>query len=216
MVMKKICLMVAFAMVFGTVGCIPGGNDDVEGQHTVNVFTMRVSPDPRSSIMQEIQEKLGGQIRVSAVPDADYDTQLNLRIAAGNTPDIYGGGSQTTLKAAATLTVDMIKDTMPEIYEDFLLSCAHMEANPERIFDRWRVDGDIRAFHNGGRPTGPYSNVIRTDVLEELNVSTSGFLGVTDVSEEHTASVSVFLVLIDISEVHTLCTFRTSDGCRRF
>ena len=173
---KKLSVLMVVVLLFGIVGCTPK-TDNADGDYTVSVFTMRVTPDSNSPVMKELQEKLGVKLRVTAVPDTDYDSKLNLLITSGDTPDIYGAGSQTTLKAAAEITLDMIKENCPEIYDDFLLSCEAGGIKPEKILERWTVDGKLKAFHNGGRPTGPYSIVIRTDILKDLGLEIPQTIG---------------------------------------
>jgi ABC-type glycerol-3-phosphate transport system substrate-binding protein len=174
---RLLCIALAAALAVSFGGCSPKGGSG--GEYTFNVFTMRVTPDPNSSIMQELQQKLGAQIRVTAVPDADYITQLNLRITSGDIPDIYGSNpdSKTTLKAAAALTIDQVKENCPEIYQDFLNNCETAGYNPEKILERWTVDGELKAFHNGSKQTGPYSIVIRTDILKDIGVDIPKTIG---------------------------------------
>ena len=174
---KLLCLLLAAVTVFGAAGCSKSEDSASNKEYTVNVFTMRVSPDPESSIMQEIQEKLGCKLNVSAVPDNDYQSKLNLLITSGDIPDIYGSNNLTTYKAAATLTEDLIKKNCPEIYSDFLNTCEFAGVTPQTMFDRWSVDGKIKAFHNGSTTVLPYSIVIRTDILEDLGIGIPQTIG---------------------------------------
>ena len=138
--MKKILtFLLAAVMVVGTAaGCTSSGGGtsgkDADGEYTFNVFTNRVQPDPNSQIMQEVQKQLGCKIKVTAVPDTNYDTQLNLLIAGGNTPDIYGSGylTQTTLKAAATITPEQLQQNCPEIWSDFQNKCQLAGLEPDK------------------------------------------------------------------------------------
>ncbi|MDR0406168.1 MAG: extracellular solute-binding protein [Clostridiales bacterium] len=184
MKLKKVfCFVLAAAIAVGAAGCAEQGSSGVVGSivdgkyvppeatdYTVNVFTMRVSPDSESEIMREIQERLGCKIIVSAVPDNDYDSKLSLFVASKDMPDVYGSGPIDAFKAGATLTEELIAQNCPDIYEDFLNTCEVAQVTPQSILNRWTVDGKLKAFHNGSKNTLPYSIVIRTDILKELGI----------------------------------------------
>lgn len=140
--------------------------------YTVNVFSNRIQPDANSEVMKQVNEKLGLTLNVTAVPDADYNTKINMFIASGEMPDVFGGyvnSNKTLFDSAATLTEDEIKQYCPNIYQSFV-SRAGSQKN--HILDLWSKDGKLKGFSNGNLNNSlPYGVAIRSDVLAELGVS---------------------------------------------
>jgi ABC-type glycerol-3-phosphate transport system substrate-binding protein len=140
---------------------------------TISIFTTRVTPDQKSEAMVRLQERLGVKLDVTSVPDADYNTKLNLFIASSDLPDVYGAapnGDQNAMRAAASITVDEIQEYAPDIYSLFATRAEQVGLSIDKLLARWTVDGSLRGFHTGKLNNAlPYGIMIRTDVLEELS-----------------------------------------------
>ncbi|QAY66974.1 extracellular solute-binding protein [Paenibacillus protaetiae] len=146
--------------------------DSSKKNYTVNVFTNRIQPDPNSAVMKEVNEKLGLNLKITAVPDADYDTKLNLFVASGEMPDVYGGytsSSDALFDTAATITEDEVKQYAPNIYASFVSRAGDQK---DHILELYSKNGELKGFNNGNLNNSlPYGVVIRTDILNELGVS---------------------------------------------
>ncbi|UKS29481.1 extracellular solute-binding protein [Paenibacillus sp. HWE-109] len=180
-------LSLVMASVIAVSGCSSTSNDKNEasegtGQpaqssqpkkdYTADVFTIRIQPDPKSEVMKQVNEKLGLKLNVTAVPDADYDTKLNLFIASGQMPDVYGGytnSSDALFDSAADLTEEEIKQYAPKTYASFVSRAGDQKAN---ILKTWSKGGKLKGFSNGNLNNSlPYGVVVRSDILAELGVS---------------------------------------------
>jgi putative aldouronate transport system substrate-binding protein len=139
--------------------------------YTVNVFTKRIQPNPDSEVMKQVNQKLGLNLKVTAVPDDDYNTKLNLFIASGDMPDIYGGYTNSTdqvFDSAATITEDEVKQYAPQIYKSFLDRAGNQK---DKILGLYSRNGKLKGFSNGFLNNSlPYGVAIRTDILAELGI----------------------------------------------
>ncbi|OPH55980.1 hypothetical protein BC351_29230 [Paenibacillus ferrarius] len=140
--------------------------------YSIEVFTTRIQPDPNSEVMKKVNEKLGLHLKITAVPDDDYDTKLNLFLASGEMPDMYGGNLSSTdalFNSAADLTEDEIKTYAPNVYASFV---SRAGAQKDQILQAFSKNGKLKGFSNGNLGNSlPYGVVIRSDILAELGVS---------------------------------------------
>lgn len=152
-------------------------SQEAKKDYTISIFTMRVTPDSNSEIMQQIQEKLGVKLEVTAVADADYFTKLNLFIASDQMPDVYsnyatGTGAVESMKAAATITEKELMTYMPDSYQTFADRVETYEYDKTALLERWSVDGNLKGFSNGNQNNFyPYGVMVRTDMLKDLGNS---------------------------------------------
>lgn len=142
-------------------------------QDAVSILTIRITPDPDSEVMRRISELLGVNLEITGVNDSRYDEQLNMLLASGKSPDIFGvgvgSGSSDMLRAAATITVDEMKTWMPDIWATIEQRAANSNISIERLLERWSVDDNLKGFTTGHYNNSlPYGILIRTDVLDEL------------------------------------------------
>ncbi|MBW7453017.1 extracellular solute-binding protein [Paenibacillus sepulcri] len=146
-------------------------SSQTKNDYTVNVFTTRIQPDPNSEVMKQVNEKLGLNLKITAVPDADYDTKLNLFVASGDMPDVYSGytsSSDALFNTAANLTEDEVKQYAPNIYASFV---SRAGAQKDHVLDLWSKDGQLKGFSNGALGNSlPYGVAVRSDILAELGV----------------------------------------------
>lgn len=170
--LKKLFAMLLAVLMFATSGSLVASAkaDDV----TISIFTTRVTPDPKSDTMVALQEKLGVKLDVFSVPDADYNTKLNLFIASGDMPDVYAAsatGDTTPMRAAASITLDEVKEYAPDIYALMEKRATNLGTTIEKLSERWTIDGELKGFHTGKLNNSlPYGILIRTDVLETLGL----------------------------------------------
>lgn len=158
-----VCMLAGYGMV---------GASAEAPKETISIFTTRVTPDPKSEAMQQLMEKLGVNLDVFAVPDADYATKLNLFIASSDLPDVYAAstsGDLNPLRAAATISIEDVKEYAPDIYALMEKRAANLGMSLDKLLERWSIDGELKGFHTGKLNNSlPYGILIRTDVLEEL------------------------------------------------
>ncbi|UKS29483.1 extracellular solute-binding protein [Paenibacillus sp. HWE-109] len=180
--MKKLrWLTASLSFVMAGVTIVSGCSSSSDGKeqasqsikdNTVHIFTTRIQPDPKSEVMKQINEMLGLQFNVTAVPDADYDTKLNQFIASGQMPDVYGGytfSSDALFDSAADLTEEEIKQFAPHIYASFVSRAGDQK---DHILQTWSKGGKLKGFSNGNLNNSlPYGVVIRSDILAELGVN---------------------------------------------
>ncbi|WP_282936137.1 extracellular solute-binding protein [Paenibacillus sp. RC67] len=151
-----------------------GASNEDTGQkkYSADVFTIRIQPDPTTEVMKKVNEKLGNvNLKITAVPDDDYNTKLNLFMASGEMPDVYGGyisSSDALFNSAADLTEEEVKQYAPNIYASFV---SRAGSQKDHILGLWSRNGKLKGFNNGNLNNSlPYGAVIRTDILEELGV----------------------------------------------
>jgi putative aldouronate transport system substrate-binding protein len=170
-------LVLTTAAVAVLAGCSTSSTDTTKKEKTerptINIFTTRIQPNPNSEVIRQLNEKLGVDLKITAVPDADYDTKLNLFVASGEMPDVYGGyitSSKALFDSAASLTEDEVKQYAPNIYASFVSRAGNQKSH---ILDLWSRDGKLKGFNNGALGNSlPYGVALRADILKELGVST--------------------------------------------
>jgi putative aldouronate transport system substrate-binding protein len=165
-------LLVLSVLAAALAACSSTNNESTEEKTTVKVFTTRIQPNPNSEVIKQVNEKLGVNLKITAVPDAEYETKLNLFVASGEMPDVYGGyitSSKALFDSAADLTEEEIKQYMPNIYASFVSRAGDQK---DRILELWSRDGKLKGFSNGMLGNSlPYGVAIREDILEELEVN---------------------------------------------
>lgn len=143
-------------------------------QDDVCILTTRITPNQDSEVMRRIDELLGVHLKITGVSDSQYDEQLNMLLASGKSPDVFGVGvgnttSDTLLRAAATITADELKTWMPDVWATIEQRAEAQDIAIERLLERWSVDGELKGFTTGRYNNSlPYGILIRTDILQQL------------------------------------------------
>ena len=166
--MKRWMLMFAMSVLVTGLVFSAGQTEAAAGSAappTITIFTGSPGDMPAKEndvILKELQDALDIEIDRTTV-SSDYEQQLNIRIAGGNTPDLFTVGGRNQLVNVVDQDVALALDDqvkmMPNIVKWYT----------ETDFDKGRVAGTIYALPK--RPYARYSTfLIRQDWLEELNL----------------------------------------------
>lgn len=148
-------------------GAFATGEAEVSSETPViTILTSGVGDLPAKEndvILQALQEKLGIEIERTALA-SDYAQQLNIRIAGGNTPDLFQADTRNQLVNIVgqdvALELDPYLSEMPNI-EDWYT---------ETDYQKGRVDGVLYALAR--RPYARYSTfLIRQDWLDAVGMA---------------------------------------------
>lgn len=140
---------------------------------TFSILTIRITPNPDSEVMRLMTELLGVALDITGVNDSRYEEQLNMLLASGKSPDIFGvelgAKSADTLRAATTITLEEVQTWMPDVWATIEQRAAANGVPIDRLLSMWSVDGELKGVTTGRFNNSlPYGILIRTDVLADL------------------------------------------------
>ncbi len=159
--MSVLCMVLIGTAVFAGASQEDGGN----AAPTITVFTAGPGDLPAAEndvILQTLQDELGILIERTALA-ADYDQQLNIRIAGGNTPDLFAVSDRNQL-------VNVVAQEVALPLDDHLAKMPSVMAwYSESDYQKGRVDGTLYALSR--RPFARYSTfLLREDWLENVGL----------------------------------------------
>jgi ABC-type glycerol-3-phosphate transport system substrate-binding protein len=145
-------------------------------KYTITYLAFRMEPNSNSEVMKLIREKLGQNLKVTAImpPLTDYTQKLNILYAANELPDVFTTfGNNVVLRGGtAKFTEDELKQNMPMSYQTALKQYERQGYKKENVLKRWTVNGKLAGINIGSDDLAdPYTLVIRKDIVDELGKS---------------------------------------------
>lgn len=153
---KLLCIVLAMLLVLSSAACLAEG--------TITLFREgQGMPDPEDDvILPGIEEALGCDVEWTVV-SAEYPTQLNVRLAGDNIPDlfqVYYNMVPTYIKQGLLLDIEPYLDKMPNFVANY----------SESALANCYIDGGMYLI--AARPYIAYADYsIRQDWLDNLNMA---------------------------------------------
>lgn len=170
---------------------------------------------------QTLAEATGVNIAFKMLAEATFQTQIDLIIASGDTPDFYGrslGSYDSKLQAA--IEEEVVIDVLPLLEENAPDLWALMEADPDWKTKLTNSDGTICKLANYTLPKTTDGPFIRGDWLKELNLEAPTDLdSLTNVLEAFKSEYDCSLTLLldsDLGSVLDQCFNMSSMGFNFF
>ena len=182
---KAVAIMAASVMVLGLAACSSGGNNndsatdapatgetqgstevEADGDYTITILTVSHSGELITEdhpAIQQLEELTGYNIKLEFVLNANFEEQMNLRLASGDLPGIVvlTGNNQSIVQAAKGGAFWDLTDHLADF--EYL-----NDLNPI-IMNNISIDGRAYGIYRE-RPVGRPGMVYRADWLEDLGL----------------------------------------------